>query len=289
MLPGRGARPGAPTFVGRQRHTAASTSLSYPARLTSFPPSHRHSRESGNPPPAITHLVPCHIRRPPPPSFRRRPESGTPVGAGRQLGRGVDSRFRGNDGGENGSIGLERRRKRPKEKLPFRKRGVGGIRPAPPYAPAARCPIPSFRRRSESRTPADAGRQLGRGVDSRFRGNDGGGRGEWPGGWRAGCGGGGGRVYPGWRKQPGLPGFWIPAYAGMTVGGQISPTPNRHLRLYPVIPAKAGIHPPGHHSPCTLPHSPVAPTVIPAQAGIQNSGGRRPAIGPGGGFPLSRE
>ena len=70
-----------------------------------------------------------------------------------------------------------------------------------------------------------------------------GGRREWPGGWRAGCGGGGGRVYPGWRKQPGLPGFWIPAYAGMTAGRQISPTPNRHLRLYPVIPAKAGIHP----------------------------------------------
>ena len=51
----------------------------------SFPPPHRHSRESGNPHFRIT--VPTPIpSRPAPPSFRRRPESRAPVGPGVAVG-----------------------------------------------------------------------------------------------------------------------------------------------------------------------------------------------------------
>ena len=64
---------------GGLRHSPAS-SLSFRPPLTAIPSSfHRHS-----------------IR--PPPSFRRMTESRTPVRPGLSRGRGVDSRFRGNDG-----------------------------------------------------------------------------------------------------------------------------------------------------------------------------------------------
>ena len=42
----------------------------------------------------------------PPPSFRRRPESRTPVGPGGAIGRGVDFRFRGNDELVGGNVEL---------------------------------------------------------------------------------------------------------------------------------------------------------------------------------------
>ena len=45
VMPGRGARPCAPTFVGRQRHTAAPTSLPYPA--------HPRRHSSSNAAPAV--------------------------------------------------------------------------------------------------------------------------------------------------------------------------------------------------------------------------------------------
>ena len=75
----------------------------------------------------------------------------------------------------------------------------------PPPSPITPAPPPSFRRRPESRTPVYAALTQGPGVDSRFRGND----------------GGAGRDYGmngGNDDGRGLPGFWIPAYAGMTVG-----------------------------------------------------------------------
>ena len=47
--------------------------------------------------------------------------------------------------------------------------------------------------------------------------------------------------------RPGIPGFWIPACAGMTVGAAASiPLQRRHSRPYAVIPAKAGIHTPAY-------------------------------------------
>ena len=62
---------------------------------------------------------------PPPPSFRRRPESRTPVDPGVCGGWRVDSRESGNDGGggNDGKDGAS------PQKPPFRKRGVGGISP----------------------------------------------------------------------------------------------------------------------------------------------------------------
>ena len=68
-----------------------------------FPPTpYRHSLYPPAPPP---------FQSIPPPSFRRRPESRTPVFPGVAVGRGVDSRFRGNDGmggndGEGGNDGM---------------------------------------------------------------------------------------------------------------------------------------------------------------------------------------
>ena len=61
---------------------------------------------------------------------------------------------------------------------------------------------------------------------------------------------------PGLSASRELPGFWIPAYAGMTVGLAPSPDalhhphpvipalPSRHFHSLTVIPAKAGIHTP---------------------------------------------
>ena len=53
---------------------------------SSFPPLSRHSRESGNPHPNIPKLTDNH-RRHTPPSFRRRPESRTPVYLELAIGR----------------------------------------------------------------------------------------------------------------------------------------------------------------------------------------------------------
>ena len=53
-------------------------------------------REKRPPPPTPAKTA---YPTPPPPSFQRRPESRTPVNAEFRKGRGVDSRFRGNDGG----------------------------------------------------------------------------------------------------------------------------------------------------------------------------------------------
>ena len=141
--------------MGGQRHTARPA----PFRHSRHP--HRHSRESGNPHPAIDHPPAIPIPPfPPPPSFRRRPESRTPVRpggwipafAGMTVGGGNDGmRGCGNDG-----MGA------PTKKPPFRKRGVGGITPGPCNA---------------QRRPKFA------------------------------------RLF-----RPPLPGFWIPACAGMTVG-----------------------------------------------------------------------
>ena len=69
-------------------------------------PIRRHSRFRGNPRPAYytpwKHSrgldLPGYENRPTPPPFRRRPESRTPVCPELRKGRGVDSRFRGNDG-----------------------------------------------------------------------------------------------------------------------------------------------------------------------------------------------
>ena len=71
-----------------------------------------------------------------PASFGKlRTESRTPVGPGAAIGRGVDSRFRGNDGGRGGNDGGNCGRTPDSgaslKKPPFRKRGVGGISPCP--------------------------------------------------------------------------------------------------------------------------------------------------------------
>ena len=69
--------------------------------------------------------------------------------------------------------GVRRMRLAAKKKPPFRKRGVGGIYTYTyTYTPPRQRPPPSFRRRPESRTPVYAKLRKGRGVDSRFRGND---------------------------------------------------------------------------------------------------------------------
>ena len=74
-------------------------------------------------------------------------------------------------------------------------------------------------------------------------------------------------------RRPTPPGFWIPAYAGMTVWGRNDWMPETsRMRKNMMV---AGI---------AKPH-----TVIPAQAGIQNPGIPRRGERPGCGFPLSRE
>ena len=72
---------------------------------------------------------------------------------------------------------------------------------------------------------------------------------------------------PPYRHAGPLPGFWIPACAGMTVGEYLHPTlPTRdpYMLPHPVIPAKAGIHTP------TYRHAEVPPPGfwIPAYAGM---------------------
>ena len=119
-----------------------------------------------------------------------------------------------------------------------------------------------------------AGERLG--VDSRFRGNDGMGRRRCGG---AGCVAGGMSGYaadaaphhhsgegrnpaPRWfRRNDGL-GEWIPAFAGMTGWGGVGVVvPGALLVVWPGMPPM----PP--------------PTVIPAQAGIQNPGGSGLSVG----------
>ena len=183
-------------------------------------PPHRHSvrltvipAKAGihtpNPPAAFSRLAT-------PPSFRRRPVSRTPATA-----------MRRNRPGWRVALTV----------IPAK---AGIHTPNPPAAFSRLATPPSFRRRPVSRTPATAmrrnrpgwrvaltvipaqagiqnpgngdaaqpaGLDKGQGVDSRFRGND----------------GGGGRESHRWRRQRragSIPGFWIPACAGMTVGRQ---------------------------------------------------------------------
>ena len=143
--------------------------------LPVIPAAHRHSRPS--PPfPRKRESTPrrCRPPRRPPPSFRRRPESRTPVRFGWRIGRGVDSRFRGNDGVGCGCSWRE-------------------------FPTAATGVLDSGLRRNDGGEWSEWLYLWG--VDSRFRGNDGG---------IADAAGG--------NTQPPLPGFWIPACAGMTVG-----------------------------------------------------------------------
>ena len=105
-------------------------------------PRRRHPANTAIPAPLIRHSRP-------PPSFRRRPESRTPVSSGVAKGRGVDSRFRGNDGGAAGMTGWGRPgvggggndygclgigaspekapRRKPRKSPPFAKGGLGGF------------------------------------------------------------------------------------------------------------------------------------------------------------------
>ena len=204
--------------------------------------------------PAVIQSPHRHSVRAPLPSFRRRPESRTPVCPELRKGRGVDSRFRGNDGGGGNYGNGERWVAASKSPLPAGEGWVREKRNAPPTgSPPSIAPIvipaqagiqnpslsrtaerpgrgfpllrecrygagitrmgrggpppksplpagegwvrekrgepptpstphhhsshpPSFRRRPESRTPVCPELRKGRGVDSRFRGNDGTGR-----------------------------------------------------------------------------------------------------------------
>ena len=109
--------PGGLSFADRPAY-------GFPPILSSFPPRRRHS---------------CH----PPPSFRRRPESRTPAGFPLRIGEGMDSRFRGNDGGRASANYPDNSRRRHSCRLP-----------------------PSFRRRPESRTPAGFPLRIGRRMGS---------------------------------------------------------------------------------------------------------------------------
>ena len=122
------------------------------------------------PPPSFLSLLRRHSR--PPPSFPRKrestPRSLTTALVGAELavvagvgGRGRFSLTQPSPAGRGPSPG-----------------GLNGGRIS------NRHPSPSFRRRPESRTPVKAGElptllSSGRGVDSRFRGNDGRGRRQW--------------------------------------------------------------------------------------------------------------
>ena len=127
---------------------AAMQKPSFPPNLivipasTVIPAPFRHSRESGNPP-----LARRNKRNRPPPSFRRRPESRTPVGAGVAIGQVWIPAFAGMtvDGGNDGM-----------------RRGLG-LRPG--LGGAGRFPLTQ---------PSPAGRGLFVGWGVRFRGG-------WPG------------------------------------------------------------------------------------------------------------
>ena len=107
--------PALPASLTRpHRHSGAVWNPESPAetgigRHTAFPPHPTLSRweRAGGLHPYPVIFFPGRSFRlyptmPPPSSFRRRPESRTPVCPGVAVGRGVDSRFRGNDGTGSG-------------------------------------------------------------------------------------------------------------------------------------------------------------------------------------------
>ena len=120
---------------GRRRHSTLPPSFNLyaaiPAYLAVIPALHRHSRESGNP-----HPWPCAA-------------PGNTAGV-------LDSGRRWNDGGDGTSVGQ-------RESPPFAKGGL---------CLAAGQLTPSFRHIPQSESPMRFGVAVGRGVDSRFRGND---------------------------------------------------------------------------------------------------------------------
>ena len=206
-------------------------------------------------------------------------------------------------------------RRSARKKPPFRKRGVGGITPTqhsktayptviPPKAGIhppqhhTRIHMPSP---PPTVIPAQAGIQnpglpskatTGRGVDSRFRGNDGmGGRNDGSGGGNDGSGRGlgeGETLYaanPGNTARPAPPPFILRQAQDERLPTRPSqppviPTPIPSFPPHPVIPAKAGIHPPHRHTrpPPSFPRkreSTPRPTVTPGPTGALDSGLRR--------------
>ena len=173
VMPGRGARTCAPTLNGRQR--CMTDTPSHPGASRRPSPSGRGLGEGETP---YAAQPPSAADRPAPPPFILR--------------QAQDER-------------LPTRQCRPSPVIPAPSRHSRESGNPPPPSPITPAPPPSFRRRPESRTPVYAALTQGPGVDSRFRGND----------------GGAGRDYGmngGNDDGRGLPGFWIPAYAGMTVG-----------------------------------------------------------------------
>ena len=107
-----------------------------PAKAGIHPPSPPHRRHSPNPP------VGAHGRAPLPHHHETRPSTRHP--AGPMIGRGVDSRFRGNDGvggGSNGVIDGKRRPGAAHSPLPAGEGWVREKRPQPP-TPKSRNPEP---------------------------------------------------------------------------------------------------------------------------------------------------
>ena len=193
------------------------------------------------------HSVPAPSFRPrPPPSFRRRPESRTPVCSELRKGRGVDSRFRGNDG-----TGRE-----------LREWGAAGSR--------QQKSSPSGRGLGEGETQCAANRLP---AINRPHRHSGAGRNPEP------------RSVPNCGKA----GAWIPAFAGMTVGAGITGMGSGGPPPKSPLPAGEGWVREKRNAPPTGSPPSIAPTVIPAQAGIQNPGLSRTAERSGCGFPLSRE
>ena len=96
---------------------------------------------------------------------------------------------------------------------------------------------------------------------------------------------------PAYRYAGDIPGFWIPACAGMTVGAHGMIAEGRALAQATKKPSPSGRGLGEGETLCAIqPHMKAAnPTVIPAQAGIQNPGRRGRVRMAKYGFPLSRE
>ena len=164
------------------------------------------------------------------------------------------------------------------EKPPFRKRGVGGIRPHPAITKHPPPPPPSFQRRPESRIPTVPGVGIGRGVDSRFRGNDGMGAGMMMGlgvsygvGWRT-------KFLPHptlsrWERagawRPYQVGRFIQRWLPYIVGAPGRAPLRRITKPAPPSVLSANIHTYIHTTQPASTVIPALPSVIPAKAGIQ--------------------